>query len=555
MRKTLCLLGILGALLACGGGTSKKPCQDDQGCGRGFVCENGKCSVKPCNTDEDCGSSELMRVCTTIPEPGFDASSKYCTRIECNDTISCTDETLECVGNLCLPKQVPVDVPDAEELPTDALGAEEVTAPPQTFDCKPCQGDTDCGQGYSCMPLAGGKFCLKACTSVADCKGGYICYQVVSPGPKSCIPLTYKCVECAYEGCDKGKCCDFVSGECKDCKQKCDQCRYDFECAEGMRCYKEQANLLGNCVYECGQTGNCDEPDKFACQDTGQGIKLCVPTSPDSCASCPPEKPYLGPDNQCYQCLEDRHCKSGEVCDQQSHTCRSPDCPSGTYKCPDNQCHQCCEDSHCVGVPGASGKCINYRCEGAEDPCHGTCADPYPVCANVGGQWQCVQCAVDADCPFSNCKCSNYLCVDGTTGQVCASPSTYCAAQCTTDADCPPDSNGNTLACHQTYKVCYNPNGGCDGQVACCGPGHQCFDLIMLLFGGSPMPGMPPVMGQCSCNSQSDCLAGEPCTDISILCVIPIIGDMFCPGGSLPPTAPQKMCFDISKLLGGLGGF
>jgi hypothetical protein len=27
---------------------------------------------------------------------------------------------------------------------------------------------------------------------------------------------------------------------------------------------------------------------------------------------------------------------------------------------------------------------------------------------------------------------------------------------------------------------------------------------------------------------------------------------MFCPGGVPPATAPEKLCFDISKLLGGI---
>jgi len=567
MKKAFGFVVVLGAFVACGGGgTSKKPCTDDQSCGRGFVCESGSCTQKECTLDQDCGPSELSRVCVNIPPPapGFDQAKKYCTRIECNESSPCPNSTDECKDFLCVLKPTSGDVLDALEAEVDALPqdglndaqGEEVTVPQNTSDCKPCQTGADCDQGYSCMPLAGGKFCLKDCTGNADCKGGFICYQVVSPGPKSCIPISYKCQGCASAGCDQGKCCDLVSGECKDCKQKCDLCRYDFECAQGMRCYIKQGGSTGNCVYECGQTQKCDEPDKFACQDNGQGIKVCVPTSDQSCVSCPSDKPYLGSDNQCHQCLLDQHCKSGQVCNQQTYTCETPGCPSGTYKCSDGQCHQCCEDKDCVGVPGATGKCVNFACEGAQDPCHGTCADPYPVCANVQGQWQCVQCAQDADCKLPNCKCSNFLCVDASTGQVCTTGPGSCAAQCTTDQDCPTDANNNQLACNQTYKICYNPNGGCDGQAACCAPNQQCVDLLSLLFGGlGGLPGgMPMGTGYCSCNTQNDCLGGEPCTNMSLLCALPFIGQMVCPNGSLPPTVPQNMCFDISKLLGGLGG-
>ncbi len=432
-------------------------------------------------------------------------------------------------------------------------------SPPPGVDCKPCASQADCGEGATCAPVPGGKYCLLHCEDDGDCKAGYICYQVVSPGPKNCLPVSYKCVACAFEGCADGKCCDLRTGKCEDCLDECARCTYDFECAPGYRCYKKPATPTGNCVAECGKTGTCPDPSKFSCGDNGEGVQVCIPKDDQVCVACPPEKPYTLPDGTCVQCLNSTHCQGGQVCDQGTHTCTDQGCASGTYKCQDGACHQCCEDAHCAGLPPpATGKCVNYKCEGAQDPCGNTCADPYPVCANVGGTWQCVQCAVDADCTLPNCKCSNNLCVDASTGQVCAAGA-QCGVACQSDADCPPGQSGETLACNVSFKTCYKPGGGCDGVTACCAPGHQCVDLLMLLFGGGigipGMPGMPVAMGYCSCNTQADCLGGEPCTPMGILCAIPFIKDLVCPGGSLPPTIPQNMCFDISSLLGGFGGF
>ncbi len=562
----------LWVVAGCGGGDNKgnqaTPCPNgDADCGRGFVCMEGACAKVECQDATACGAGD--RICVAIPAPGFDPAKTYCTHLECTPAIPCSEATQDCVDGLCLPKAVPpegtdavqTDVPPSEvpEVVGDT-GGDQGPPPPPGVDCKPCQGAADCGEGAACAPVAGNKYCLRECEDDGDCKGGYICYQVIQPGPKHCLPVSYKCVACAYEGCGAGKCCDLVTGDCDDCLDECGRCTYDFDCAAGYRCYKKAGSPTGNCVAECGQGGTCPDPSKFSCGDNGKGVQVCIPKDDQVCQTCPPDKPYTLPDGTCVQCLNSTHClTAGQYCDETTHTCVDQGCGSGTYKCQDGACHQCCEDAHCAGLPPpATGKCVNYQCEGAADPCGNTCADPYPVCANVGGTWQCVQCAADADCKVPNCKCSNNLCVDSTTGQACTPPQ-QCGAECSSDADCPPGQNGETLACNTQFKTCYKPGGGCDGVTACCAPGQTCVDLLMLLFGGGMggLPGMPggtTGMGYCSCNTQADCLGGEPCTPMSMLCAIPFINTLVCPGGSLPPTIPQNMCFDISSLLGpGLG--
>lgn len=541
--------------LACGGGGTKgspTPCTDDSNCQRGYVCKDGFCQKVECTDASECGSAD--RICVTIPGPGFDPNKKYCTKIECNAQVPCPDGQ-DCVDGLCLPK-VGSDVSDVPDIPAvEAFDTLDQGPPPTPQDdCKPCQGQGDCAAGFTCAPVAGSKYCLRECNNDGDCKGGYICYQVVSPGPKNCLPVAYQCKGCAYEGCDPGKCCDLMSGDCKDCLDECGKCIYDFECKQGYRCYRPSGKPTGNCVAECANAA-CPDPAKFSCGDNGKGVMVCIPKDDKVCEACPADKPYTLPDGTCVQCLNTTHCSQGQVCDQTTHQCRDAECSSGTYKCADGICHQCCEDAHCVGLPGATGKCVNYKCEGAQDPCGGTCADPYPVCANVGGIWQCVQCAVDADCKIPNCKCSNNLCVDASTGAVCQTGA-QCGVECASDEDCPPGQSGEVLKCNTTYRTCYKPGGGCDGVSACCAPGQQCFDLLGLLFGGGigfpGMPGMPMAFGYCSCNTQQDCLGGEPCTPMALVCALPLVGQIICPSGQLPPTVPQNMCFDISNLLGGL---
>lgn len=555
-------------LMGCGGGGTAQSCSEDKDCNQGYVCQNEKCAQRECKSPDDCDTQNHPdRVCALIPDLG----AKYCTFRECSVQVPCSDPATECSADgICVPKTTQADavVFDADAAPLDTpvgdakdTGKDQGGEPPQGGDCKPCAQQTDCSQGYFCSALPGKTeptYCLRECQNNADCDNGYICFQVTTQ-QKLCVPVTNKCHECAYKGCDQGQCCDLGTGECKPCAKECQNCIYDFQCQKGYRCFKSSGSIsAGVCLAECGDSGQCPDPNKFQCADYGKEkeFKLCQPTDPNSCQGCPPQKPHLGPDGQCHECLNSAHCDTGQVCDTNTFTCTDKTCGTGARLCDDGQCHQCCTDADCQGV--GTGKCVNYQCEGAQPLCQPECVPPYPACANINGVWQCVQCATDADCQ-GQCKCNNYVCVDPTTGAACGGGGSTCQATCQSDSDCPQDqTSGEQLKCNTKFGVCFKQN-TCDGVAMCCAPGQECVDLLMLLFGGGigGIPGLPggtnTGLAFCTCSSPGDCLGGEPCTPLSLVCLVPFVGDLFCPGGQLPPTVPQNLCFDIGSILGGGG--
>ena len=99
-----------------------------------------------------------------------------------------------------------VDVadPDGFSLETDPGG-------PSNDPCQPCGSVNDCGKGYLCTSVGDKKHCLKQCDGDGDCPSGYICYQASSKGLQ-CIPLSFDCVPCTFEGCNDGRCCNLESG-------------------------------------------------------------------------------------------------------------------------------------------------------------------------------------------------------------------------------------------------------------------------------------------------------------------------------------------------------
>jgi hypothetical protein len=489
--------------------------------------------------------------------------------------VDCTDGKV-CVNNLCETPTGEEVVPDVIEDVTPTEGTVEETTPETIVgpgdDCTPCTGATDCPEGYACSAVGSGKFCLRNCETAAECKGGYVCYPVSTAG-KQCLPMSYNCVECAYKGCDAGKVCDLVSGTCAEVVGECFKCTYDFQCGDGSRCYKKAQATTGVCVPECA-SGACAAADKFTCNANADGIKICTPNKDEDCQPCPAGQKLLGDGKTCVECVNDLDCKDPNKpkCDPTSHTCGSKSCTAPTKLCSDNNCHACCADGDCPQQSdGSPGKCENYACKGVESECTKAGIDCstnpyYQACCVINGSPQCCGCADVADClkqypDYPTCECSSNMCIDPATSQSCDGGVSECAATCTTDADCPPPASGTgTLTCH-AKGFCYDPAGSCDNAAACCSPGQTCFDLLSLLFGGmgGGMPGIPggggmpsSGMAACSCTTAADCLGGGNCTDLASMCAFPIIGQIICPGGAPPSTAPAKLCFDFSKLLGGI---
>ncbi|MBL6974320.1 MAG: hypothetical protein ISR64_01190 [Deltaproteobacteria bacterium] len=266
--------------------------------------------------------------------------------------------------------------------------------------------------------------------------------------------------------------------------------------------------------------------------------------------SCPADKSHLLPDiGTCVQCLNSTHCDTAQFCDQELHECLPPPCPGNGHLCDDGHCHQCCDDSHCAGGLGASKSCIDNICVYPYDWCGNNCASPYPACALVDGTWQCVQCDSDDDCPgVCVCDTEAYSCVDPVTGRLieCGGGPKCYPLPCSTVEECPPAPFGQTIDCLDE-GFCHDVTGRCDGVVSCCMPGQLCVDLMMYLV-GIPQPGDPP-NGYCTCDTDDDCLGPDPCTDMSLLCVLPETSAQACPDGKLMEAIPQKMCVDMAALV------
>jgi hypothetical protein len=561
---------VAGVFAACS--SSSDSCGSSSECQPGSVCRASKCLEYPCVGTSECSEGEI---CIAGDKVGKDATKQFCTagckvETDCKPGFTCDADGL-CI--FVVTDDVLVDdalVTDQEGrdgvVQTDSVGTDNVVTDTPvvvtTGACKTCTGDGDCDQGSKCLPVGATKHCLPSCTTDGDCPPSYMCYAA-STSSKSCLPATYVCPPCAAdEPCEAGKVCDMLAsgGACKVGNPECGSCTYDFDCADGMRCYKKTGSPSGVCVAGCSDAKPCADTAKFSCEANEKSVKMCKPLTDDACKACPPEKPFPSDDGlSCWECRNNSQCTvAGETCNAQ-HECASGTCTK--FTCDDGNCHDCCSDSDC---PNDSGPCTNYKCENQIDNCNGTCAPPYTVCAEINATWQCVQCSVTADCAgqgSGSCTCTGdptYSCMEP-DGNVCQSAT--CAAVCQTEVDCPPDSNGGSLACTGgAGGICYNPTGACDGVSSCCAGGSSCYDVLGSLFGGGGIgiPGgggtMPTIAGYCSCTDAMACLGGKPCTATASMCSFPLVGTMLCPGGVPPATMPEKLCVDIMEILTGILG-
>ena len=561
--------------MACGAAEDNS-CETSENCVFGEVCVDLRCIERPCNGKGDCVTGE---VCIPGELVGKEPGMKYCSA-PCSELKPCELPLVCGADGICKTNSGTEDIVEDSSEPEDVVRdvAPEVAAdvpvelPPieVEVDCKTCTTTVDCGTGYSCQPVGAEKHCLRDCNNDGDCLAAYTCYA--SGTQKSCLPVSYNCVPCSFDApCQDGQCCDFGTGQCKDCRGVCFTCTYDYDCAAGLRCYKETGSANGFCVEECSET-ECTDTARFECSDNGKGVDICQPTT-EGCGGCSEPTPFPF-EGGCVDCRNTDDCGANEMCNTLEHKCVPSTCGDDTIMCEaDMKCHQCCTDDDCLRFPEATGVCLeDGTCQGVE-PCGGLCTDDFPICALVQGVEQCVQCAIDTDCQAINsvCTCVGdplYSCIDD-VGAICQSPGVFCQATCEDAGDCPPTSTGGAMECAMinggTTGFCYDPVGDCDGSVYCCAPGKKCFDLILLMnsgmmgsTGGTPMdPSMlQSGSGYCECSVAEDCINGKSCTDMSVLCVVAnlVVGyeDLVCPGGVLSPTMPPKLCVDFADLLAGI---
>jgi len=191
--------------------------------------------------------------------------------------------------------------------------------------CSPCEADIQCSlAGMECIAdEKGGKFCSYPCKpGTLSCDGGSRCAWIEAEGGFFCLPYWGACVgdgsQCSpckvEEDCsEKGRHCietyytheRFCTAECaltEDCphdfgcfdvggptglcfmtfnknymptchkgEQKfCQECRGDYECAEGFVCYIGPANIGHYCSPQCTADDQCPEGARCTSKfDTG----------------------------------------------------------------------------------------------------------------------------------------------------------------------------------------------------------------------------------------------------------------------------------------------
>ena len=424
------------------------------------------------------------------------------------DTAGSVSDTLDSVGDAPVDRVEPDAVPDTAATP-----------------CNTCQNDDDCRGDQTCATFDTGKACT--CVDDGDCRNGFMCYDFGLSGIKACLPTTFNCPACVVdEGCQDETCCDVELGTCRDCATGCANCLHDYECVEGYRCYSAVSGTPGLCVPECVD-GGCGidvvgagaASTVFTCVDRGAGVSVCAPDE-DYCPNCPEITPYSR-DGECVECLDNRDC--------------------------DND-----------GGPGVclpSGMCAS---------CQGLCGGGFPVCAIVDGEEQCVQCVKDEDCARfdESCVCVGeplYTCMDG-QGAICDHGGDGCTAPCEEQGDCAPLYDGAVMDCvavpGQETRTCVESGGRCDNVNVCCAPGAQCYDLAAI---AEELVGPPVVLRLieqpdellmfCGCTVAEDCLAGQPCTEMAVLCdgtqaKLGNLYEILCPEGQLDSRIPPKLCVE-----------
>jgi len=431
-------------------------CANCPQCPVGEVCQNGQCTFpgggNACpNGQTDCSVDEVCDGGTCRPCVGNECPSEGCVTSGCDSGFTCDQQTGDCV-------------------PEGTSGT----------PCGSCGTVDDCGgMPWKCAPLADGQRCLPPCANNGECPTGWLCQA------GNCVPSNFRCDGCSGQPCPSGQACNPNTNACEGGVAQCASCSDDWQCGAGNACH------AGTCVPRC-QAGTC--PIGGGCTSTASGIPVCE----DPCAaSCSPACHGAAPhcvDGSCVQCRNEGDCSPGQSCN--SGICEGQgSCVAPTPYELNGSCVQCIHNDHC---PGAFCNTQTNLCE--SDVC-ASCVAPYPACTQIGNDWYCVQCAVDADCGAGgSCNTQTFACQGGTV-----TPTDPCSSS----ADCVDPTGTFNLACDTSTGLCYDTNGMCDGVTAHCrgtlpstGEPPRCMSLLEA-FGGGAFPSMPgggtAIPGYCGC--------------------------------------------------------
>ena len=210
----------------------------------------------------------------------------------------------------------------------------------------------------------------------------------------------------------------------------------------------------------------------------------------------------------------------------------APSC--GTATCGSDGCGGTC------GWCGTAGKCVGGQCQ-----CTPSCAGK--TCGDNGCGGTCGTCGTGQTCQAG--VCTGPVCTPTCVGKTCGDNG--CGGSCGTCASGLSCSSGKCGTCTPTCGTATCGDDGCGGSCGTCASGQACADLSAVGSGlgslGILFPG-----ALCSCTSGADCSGGEPCQSTADICSITLIGALLCPSGTMPQGTPNYVCYDLTKLLGGI---
>jgi hypothetical protein len=375
--------------------TAEDQCRTGYGCASGLgipnICYPG------CEDASDCGEGQMCEVGGGFNGSGacFDPSAGV--GDACEDSGDCP------AGGVCNP--------DDAGWPGGAC---------LTFGCDEASG-TGCPGDAECLPGGfGGALCVDGCASDTDCRDGYECIPSLRyPDRLSCQPafdagnLGAACGR--RGGCTGGTCLNeaeygFPQGYCA--AVGCDPDAEDPGCPGDGVCI-EATSGTGVCLDGCASDTDCRIEQGYACRPS-------VTSDPESARAC---RPACASDDQCSMRL-------GYECNQGLGLCRPPVDPSELGE-PCGEATVCagglCMSEDEEGWP-SDGMCTLPGCrisgEGSSEPCPtGT------VCVDDGGGDPTLGICVTA-CTVGGTDCrAGYTCrasVEGGTEGSCAPA---CAAE------------------------------------------------------------------------------------------------------------------------------
>jgi len=193
------------------------------------------------------------------------------------------------------------------------------------------------------------------------------------------------------------------------------------ECVDGG-CYECNYNDGTGCAggFACDATGICVNANDLICDPACTGSDVCqsgVCYTPDPCENVDCLLQQYCSEGNCYNlngaCSNNNQCPDPQLCctnpsnciSEELYSCFYPECVN-ELDCPTTYAPEC-ENNICVPCEIGSNDCssnlmLDYDENGVSD---------YPVCLNIFGNNECVECGADSDCTGGGeCDLSSYTC-------------------------------------------------------------------------------------------------------------------------------------------------